>query len=57
MARLYKCKSNRPSRRQQTWRWLKKYGKQMATCIISLAAIAHATGEFVQLAKSVGWWS
>jgi hypothetical protein len=46
--------SNRLSRLRRMSRWVKAYGKQMAACIISLAAVAHAIGEFVQLAKSIG---
>jgi hypothetical protein len=57
MPRTSNFKNNRPSRRQRTWRWLKTYGKQMAACIISLAAVAHALGQIIELVKTASKWA
>lgn len=53
MPRPSRIKNNRPSRRQRTWRWLKAYRKQMAACIISVAAIAHALNQIIELMNAV----
>lgn len=55
MVRPHKSKPTQMSRRRRAAQWLRRYGKQMATCIISLAAVMRATNEIVQIIHSMGW--